>query len=84
MQEKPKLRFVYDKSYVYGWTVYDRNSGMEPAYTACSELLPPVISEETGDLMSVSCTQLESEYAAMMLCHRLNSAWRRKQRKVAK
>lgn len=68
-----ELRFVYDRSSVYGWCVYDKQLGMMPAYSACDELLPRV-KPDTCE----SPVLLKNEYAAMRLCSRLNNAWRRK------
>lgn len=70
-----KKRFYYNRSIVYGWCVYDRDTN-EPAYEACAELLPPVKQDESGTV-TVSPTMLESEYKAMSLCTKLNVAWKR-------
>lgn len=69
-------RFVYGKSHVYGWCVYDKEHGQSPAYEACSELLPPVRVDESGTTC-VSPVLLQSEYAAMRLCSKLNLAHKR-------
>lgn len=67
-------RFYYCKSSVYGWAVYDREIQM-PAYDACAELLPPVSHDETGTVTE-SPVLLVSEFKAMHLAMRLNSAHR--------
>lgn len=69
-----KNRFYYDRSTVYGWCVYDRNTNT-PAYDACAELLPPLRHDETGTYtVSPIC---ETEFMAMRVCTRLNNAYRR-------
>lgn len=68
-------RFYYCKSHIYGWAVYDREIQM-PAYDACAELLPPVRHDETGTVTE-SPVLLASEFKAMRLATRLNSAYRR-------
>ena len=69
-----KKRFYYDRSLVYGWCVYDRNTNT-PAYDACCDLLPAVKSDESGTICeSPIC---ETEYQAMRLCAKLNVAWKR-------
>jgi len=70
-------RFCYSKSHIYGWCVYDRQSGMCPAYEACCDLLPPVRIKEDGTTIMESPILLESEYKAMRLCTRLNGAYKR-------
>ena len=70
------IRFVYGKSHVYGWCVYDVERGRCPAYEACSELLPPVKVDESGTTC-VSPVLLQNEYAAMRLCSKLNAAHKR-------
>ena len=74
-------RFVYSKSHVYGWCVYDKERGQSPAYEACSELLPPVKVDESGTTC-VSPVLLQSEYAAMRLCSKLNLAHKRALKEV--
>lgn len=69
-------RFVYGKSHVYGWCVYDKERGQSPAYDACSELLPPVKVDESGTTCE-SPVLLKNEYAAMRLCSKLNLAHKR-------
>ena len=69
-------RFYYNRSSVYGWCVYDRQT-QTPAYDACADLLPPVYTGEDGSI-DESPVLLESEYKAMRLCSRLNIAWKRK------
>lgn len=69
-------RFVYGHSHIYGWCVYDRACGMIPAYEACHELLPPVKVDESGTICE-SPVLLQTEYAAMSLCRRLNIAHKR-------
>ena len=66
---KPKRRFVYGYSHVYGWTVYDTERGYIPAYDACCDLLPR-ISENVAE----SPVLLPNEVAAMRLCLKLNRA----------
>ena len=68
-------RFVYSKSSVYGWCVYDTKNGTHPAYEACCELLDPIKSDESGTTCE-SPILLKNEYAAMKLCRRLNLATR--------
>jgi hypothetical protein len=69
-----KKRFYYNRSVVYGWCVYDRETNT-PAYEACGELLPAVKKDESGTVtVSPIC---ESEYKAMSLCTKLNIAWKR-------
>ena len=68
-------RFYYNRSVVYGWCVYDRQTNT-PAYDACAELLPPVRQDENGTVTE-SRTMLENEYKAMRLCARLNVAYKR-------
>lgn len=68
-------RFFYSRSHVYGWTVYDCET-QQPAYEACCDLLPPVKVDESGTVC-VSPVQLDSEYAALALCRKLNVAWRK-------
>lgn len=63
------MRFQYGKSAVYGWCVYDTELGNIPAYAACTELLAPL---KDGNYPSP--VLLQSEYAAMRLCSRLNRA----------
>ena len=70
------MRFKYGHSHVYGWTVYDTERGMSPAYDACCELLPPVKVDDSGTVCE-SPVMIESEYKAMRLCSRLNGAYRR-------
>lgn len=77
-----ETRFRWGKSHIYGYCVYDTQAGHNPAYTACSELLPPISSDVRGTICE-SPVMLESEYKAARLCARLNSAWR-KQRKERK
>ena len=67
-------RFYYNRSIVYGWCVYDRQTNM-PAYEACADLLPPVRQDESG-IVTVSPI-CETEYLAMRLCAKLNVAWKR-------
>ena len=69
-------RFVYSKSNVYGWCVYDTKHGRLPAYQACCELLAPIKVDESGTVYE-SPVMLRNEYAAMMLCRKLNMAWRK-------
>lgn len=76
------MRFTYSYSHVYGWTVYDNERGREPAYEACSELLPPVKDDADGTVYE-SPVMLRNEYAAMRLCSRLNGAHRRSLKEVA-
>lgn len=68
-----KKRFVYGHSSVYGWTVYDKERGTEPAYEACCDLLPPLKVDESGTICE-SPVMLDSEYQAMRLCMKLNRA----------
>lgn len=69
-----KKRFYYNKSVVYGWCVYDRETNT-PAYEACCEYLPPVSDNEEGRVcVSPIC---DTEYQAMRLCTKLNLADRR-------
>ena len=70
---KTTRRFTYAYSRVYGWCVYDREYGQEPAYMACCELLPPIKQDESGTVCE-SPVLLKSEYAAMSLCRKLNVA----------
>ena len=66
-------RFYYSKSGVYGWCVYDRQTNT-PAYEACCDYLEPIADDEDG---TIYVTPLcDSEYQAMRLCLRLNSAHR--------
>lgn len=69
-----KLRFKYGYSHIYGWTVYDIESGHYPAYLACDLLLPHKVTEWGEECESP--VMLESDYQAMRLCSRLNHAWR--------
>lgn len=69
-------RFVYGRSHIYGWCVYDRDRGMIPAYEACCELLPPVKVDGSGTICE-SPVLLKTEYAAMSLCRKLNVAHKR-------
>ena len=71
-------RFTYGRSHVYGWCVYDMNS---PAYEACCELLPPVKVDASGTTYE-SPVMLDSEYAAMRLCTKLNIAHKRALKEV--
>ena len=74
-------RFYYNRSMVYGWCVYDRQTNM-PAYDACGELLPPVRQDETGTYTeSPIC---ETEYMAMRLCAKLNVAYKRMMKEKSK
>lgn len=66
------MRFQYGKSAVYGWCVYDTELGNIPAYAACTELLAPL---KDGNYPSP--VLLQSEYAAMRLCSKLNLAAKR-------
>ena len=69
-----KRRFYYNRSMVYGWCVYDRETNT-PAYEACAELLPPVSDDENGRVcVSPIC---DREFTAMRLCTKLNVAWKR-------
>ena len=72
MSEK---RFYYNRSMVYGWCVYDRQTGT-PAYEACAEYLPPVKQDESGTTTE-SPILLGNEYKAIRLCTRLNVAYKR-------
>ena len=67
-------RFVYSKSNVYGWCVYDTKHGRLPAYQACCELLPPIKVDESGTVCE-SPVMLRSEYEAMKLRRRLEIAY---------
>lgn len=67
-------RFVYSKSNVYGWCVYDTKLGRLPAYQACCELLPPIKVDESGTVCE-SPVMLRSEYEAMKLRRRLEIAY---------
>ena len=71
-----KRRFYYNRSTVYGWCVYDRETGM-PAYEACAELLPPLYEGEDGTHYVSPICHVDGEYRAMRLCHKLNLAWKR-------
>ena len=68
-------RFYYNRSTVYGWCVYDRQT-QTPAYEASAQLLPPV-SENNGGTITRSVVMLSGEYEAMRLCSKLNVAWKR-------
>ena len=67
------MRFQYGKSTVYGWCVYDTELGNIPAYYACTELLAPLKADDSGTTYP-SPVLLQSEYAAMRLCSKLNRA----------
>ena len=67
-------RFVYSKSNVYGWCVYDTQRGRQPAYEACCELLAPIKVDESGTVCE-SPVMLRSEYEAMKLRRRLELAY---------
>ena len=74
-----KKRFYYNRSSVYGWCVYDRETNM-PAYEACAELLPPIKSDESGTVIeSPIC---DTEYMAMRMCTKLNVAHKRSMKGV--
>lgn len=68
-----KNRFYYSHSTVYGWCVYDRQRGHEPAYEACSELLP-LKSPNIGNIPD-SPVMIERELQALRLCAALNSIY---------
>ena len=70
-----KKRFYYDRSVVYGWCVYDRQTNT-PAYDTCAEYLLPVKQDEDGTTTE-SPVLLANEYVAMRLCARLNVAYKR-------
>lgn len=78
-----KKRFYYTHSHIYGWSVYDRDRHHTPAYEACSELLPPIKSDENGTVYE-SPVLLDKEYTAMRLCQRLNLAHKRTLKEVTK
>ena len=63
-------RFYYNRSTVYGWCVYDRQTQM-PAYEACAEYLPPVDTGNQFEIMYES-PLCDTEFQAMRLCTRLN------------
>lgn len=67
------MRFTYRRSVVYGWCVYDKEQGNIPAYNACSELLATLKADNSG-ITCPSPVLLQSEYATMSLCRRLNLA----------
>lgn len=67
-------RFYYNKSMLYGWCVYDRQTNM-PAYEGCCELLPPIKTDESGTVCETP--MVDTEYQAMRLCTRLNIAYHR-------
>ena len=70
-----KRRFYYNRSIVYGWCVYDRQTNT-PAYEACAEYLPQVDTGNPFEIQYVS-PLCDSEYQAMRLCTRLNLAIKR-------
>lgn len=74
-------RFTYRHSSVYGWCVYDKEHGQNPAYDACCELLPPVKVDERGTTYECPA-MLKNEYAAMRLCSKLNMAHKRAMKEV--
>ena len=71
-----KKRFYYNRSNVYGWCVYDRETHI-PAYEACQDLLPPVRVDADGTMVTESPI-CDTEYQAMRLCSRLNVALKRR------
>lgn len=73
-----KKRFYYNRSIIYGWCVYDRQTNM-PAYEACCDLLSPVSDNEEGKVCvsPIFGDNHMGEYAAMRLCTKLNVAWKR-------
>jgi hypothetical protein len=71
-------KFYYSHSSIYGWCIYDRDTG-SPAYDACYELLPPESHDESGTIC-VSPVLMASEYKAMELCRKLNHAYRNQQK----
>ena len=71
-----KQRFYYNRSHVYGWCVYDRDTN-SPAWDACAELLPPVYEGESGKVTVDPCR--ESEIDAQLLCLKLNRAHRKQE-----
>lgn len=70
-----KKRFVYGRSNLYGWVVYDRQRGSVPAYDACATMLPLVLGEG-DDLVAQSPILMRSEYAAAKMAMQLNKAYK--------
>lgn len=73
-------RFYYAHSSVYGWAVYNRQTG-DPAYIGCCAYLPPVRQDESGTLCE-SPVLLPNELSALKLCRLLNREYNKVKEKV--